>query len=66
MTEKQARESIKKDIGVTDEYINAFCKHNNFTVFEYRAWLDRAMKARKEATPKDYPKAIIITTKKDI
>ena len=60
MTEQEARESIKKDIGVTDDYIDNFCKFNNFTIFEYRDWLDRAINARKKETPKDYPKAIIL------
>ncbi len=61
MTEQEARESIKKDIGVTDKYIDDFCKHNKLSVIEYRTWLDRALEARKKEVPKDYPKAIIIT-----
>lgn len=65
MTEQEVRESIKKDIDVSDDYIDNYCKYNNLSVLEYREWLDRALKARKEPTPKDYPKAIITKNTKD-
>ena len=49
--EKELRESIKRDINVTDEYIDEYCKFNNFTVLQYREWLDRALIARGRKSP---------------
>ena len=49
--ENELRESIKRDIGVTDKYIDKYCRFNNFTVYEYRLWLDRALIARGRKTP---------------
>lgn len=55
MTDEEIRESIKKDLPhITDEYIDEYLKHNNKTLPEYRAWLDRALAARRKDNP-DYP-----------
>lgn len=57
MTDEEIRESIKRDIGVSDEYIDEFCQHNNFSLSDYRNWLDRALAARRKDNP-IYPKRI--------
>ena len=46
MTEKELRERIKKEIGVTDETIDNYCDAMGCTVYSYSEHIDKAMIAR--------------------
>ena len=56
MTEKEMRESIKRELPhITDEFIDNFLEHNNMTIQEYKALVDRALAERRKDNP-NYPK----------
>ena len=62
MTEKEREiiESIKRDtLRKTDEEILEFCRFNEITLEQYRKDVDRALAARAQKMPPNYPKAII-------
>ena len=54
MTDEEIRESIKQDIGASDEEIDEFCQFHNWVLSDYRNWLDLALAARRRDNP-DYP-----------
>ncbi|MBQ8689463.1 MAG: hypothetical protein IJ515_03775 [Clostridia bacterium] len=56
MTDEEIRESIKKDLPhITDEDIDNYMETTGQNLTQYRAWLDRALAARRKNNP-DYPK----------
>ena len=62
MTDEEIRESIKKDLPhITDEDIDNYMQTTGQNLAQYRAWLDRALAARRKDNPnypfpKDYTK----------
>lgn len=62
MTDEEIRKSIKKDLPhITDEEIDDYMQTTGQNLAQYRAWLDRALAARRKDNPnypfpKDYSK----------
>lgn len=46
MTEEEIRQSIKDDVGVSDEFIDKHCKLLGITIEQYRKNVDRSLIAR--------------------
>ena len=46
MTEKELRERIKKETGVSDETIDNYCDTMKCTIYSYSDHIDKAMIAR--------------------
>ena len=46
MTEEEIRQSIKYDVGVSDEFIDKHCKLLGITIEQYRKNVDRSLIAR--------------------
>lgn len=46
MNEKELRDRIKKEIGVSDETIDNYCEAMNCTIYAYSEHVDKALIAR--------------------
>jgi hypothetical protein len=57
---KKIMESLLKDTCRNEKEILEFCKFHGITLEEYRELVDRAIAARKQLVPDDYPKAKIL------
>ena len=64
MTREEIIDKIRKISGRTEEEIYEYCERVGISLEQYNVNIDKAIAARKQKMPPDYPKAIITIPQK--